>query len=320
MLALFISAVLLKAAGAQKVAKSTGPPSFFLQDPNDGNCLAGEKYKRCGLDSLWYVTGKPGSYQIHRRPISLDSEEEDVCLSRDQCHLDASDVKLNSCTHCGSKKWNILGDAETGYVLTEDGNKNCLKRVGDKATTIKCDKGYTGISLQFATKEDITVMSSEGAQLITAAADNDMNAVKSFLGKKVDVNSRDWDKLTPLIAAAGKGHLAMAKLLVSHKADVNLMDKDNITALMEASMGGHKDVVDFLLASGASVEVFAASGVSPLWLAAGEGHADVVKLLLAKKLDPNNKRVDGITALMAACTGGHVEVVRLLIAAGMKKH
>ena len=254
---------------AQKgLAKSTGPPSFFLQDPNDGSCLAGGVYKRCALDTLWYVTGKPGSYQIHRRPVNPDGDE-DLCLSRDQCHLDNSVVKLNPCNHCGSKKWNILGDADTGYVLTEDGNKNCLKRTGDKVSTIKCDKGYTGVSLQFATKEDITAMSSDGARLITAAADNDIDAVKSFLKEKIDVNSRDWDKLTPLIAASGKGHLGMVKLLVSNSADVNLRDKDNITAVMEASMGGHRGVVDYLVSSGATIDVLASTGVSPLWLAAG---------------------------------------------------
>jgi serine/threonine-protein phosphatase 6 regulatory ankyrin repeat subunit B len=301
-------------ASCQKLAKSAGPPSFFLQDINDGQCLAGDKYKRCGLDTLWFVTGKPGSYQIHHRPLSDD--EDDVCLSRDQCQQDASDLKLKECTHCGAKKWNILGDADTGYVLTEDGNKNCLKRVGDKATTIKCDKGYTGVSLQFATKEDVTAMSSDGARLITAAADNDVNAVKKFLSSKIDVNSRDWDKLTPLIAASGKGHLAMVKLLISNKADVNLRDKDNITALMEGSMGGHKDVVDLLVKNGASIDVLAASGVSPLWLAAGEGHLSVVNYLLDKKADPNNQRVDGVTALAAAAAGGHVEVVSQLLKKG----
>jgi ankyrin repeat protein len=66
-----------------------------------------------------------------------------------------------------------------------------------------------------ATKDDITAMSSDGARLITVATDNDEKAVKAFLNDKVDVNSRDWDLLTPLIAASGKGHLSMAKFLVS---------------------------------------------------------------------------------------------------------
>ena len=96
------------------VSKSTGPPAFFLQDPNDGLCLSGGKYKRCAIDTLWYVTGKPGSYQIHHRPIDGDDPHATDCLDRAQCHLDESDVTFSSCSHCGAKKWNILGDPQTG--------------------------------------------------------------------------------------------------------------------------------------------------------------------------------------------------------------
>lgn len=300
--------------GQKAVSKSSGPPAFFLQDPNDGLCLAGDKYKRCAIDTLWYVVGKPGAYQIHHRKI--DETEDDVCLDKTHCHLDESETRLSNCQHCGAKKWNILGDSDTGYVLTEDSNKNCIKRTGETVSVIKCDKGYSRLTLQFATKDDITAMNSDGARMITAASDNDIKAVESFLASNIAVDSRDWDNLTPLIAAAGKGHLELVKLLVSHKADVNLKDKDNITAVMESSMNGHQDVVNYLINVGAVVDTPAASGVSPLWLASGEGHAEVVKVLIANGADPNNKRMDGITALMAASAGGHAEVVKALLDGG----
>lgn len=133
-------------ASERAISKSSGPPAFFLQDPTDGLCLAGNKYKRCALDTLWYVVGKPGSYQIHRRPV--DEDQGDLCLDKAQCHLDESDVHLANCNHCGAKKWNILGDAQSGYALTEDGNKFCLKRKDDLPTIVKCDKGYSSFSLQ----------------------------------------------------------------------------------------------------------------------------------------------------------------------------
>ena len=41
------------AASTSQLSKSTGPPAFCLQDPNDGSCLAGAVYKRCGIDTLW---------------------------------------------------------------------------------------------------------------------------------------------------------------------------------------------------------------------------------------------------------------------------
>lgn len=99
------------------LSKSSGPPAFFLQDPSDGLCLAGEIYKRCAIDTLWYVTGKPGSYQIHHRMV--DEDDTDSCLGKAQCHLDSSDLQVGSCNHCGAKKWNILGDSDTGNLCTK---------------------------------------------------------------------------------------------------------------------------------------------------------------------------------------------------------
>lgn len=98
--------------GERAVSKSAGPPAFFLQDPTDGLCLAGKVYKRCSIDTLWYVTGKPGSYQIHHRLV--DENDDESCLDRAQCHLEESDVKLANCNHCGAKRWNIRGEAQTG--------------------------------------------------------------------------------------------------------------------------------------------------------------------------------------------------------------
>ena len=135
------------ASAQTQVSKTTGPPAFFLQDPADGMCLAGDRYKRCSIETLWYVTGKSGSYSIHHRLVD-DADEDEVCLGKAQCHLDESPAQLANCGHCGAKKWNIVGDNDSGYFLTEDQNKNCLKRVGDKAMVMKCDKGSTGMSLQ----------------------------------------------------------------------------------------------------------------------------------------------------------------------------
>ena len=129
----------------QQVSKSQGPPSFFLQDPTDGLCLGGSTFKRCSINTLWFVTGKPGSYNIHHRPV--DEDDDDECFDKAQCHKEESAVKLADCNHCGAKKWNIVGDNESGYVLTEDDNKNCVKRDGDSAVVNKCIKGYSGLSL-----------------------------------------------------------------------------------------------------------------------------------------------------------------------------
>lgn len=42
------------------VAKAQGPPPFFLQDPTDSLCLGGDSFKRCSIDTLFFVVGSPG--------------------------------------------------------------------------------------------------------------------------------------------------------------------------------------------------------------------------------------------------------------------
>lgn len=231
------------------------------------------------------------------------------------------EAKLAKCSHCGAKNWNIVGDAETGYVLTESDGKTCLVREAGtkKAMTAPCDSTeipYVPLQLQFASATDIQTMSSDGARLIGAASDGDKKAIQALLKEGVDINVRDWDELTALIPAASSGNLDICKLLVKEKIDVNAKDKDGITALMEASIMGHDKVVEFLISSGANVNAAASSEVTSLWLAASEGRIEVMKLLLKKKTDASNSRVDGITALMTASAGGHVEAVKLLLENG----
>jgi len=152
------------------VAKAQGPPPFFLQDPADGLCLAGEEFKRCSVDTLFYVIGSPGSYSIVKRPHGEDDAADSsnkMCLAKPSCAekdaLKVQDLKIAPCTHCGAKSWNILGDSDTGYVLTEGGLnvtgsatkpvKLCLVREKQsrKAKLSPCDSQdivYTPLQLQ----------------------------------------------------------------------------------------------------------------------------------------------------------------------------
>ena len=172
-----------------------------------------------------------------------DEEEDGTCLSLKSCkEADAGkklEAKLAKCSHCGAKRWNIVGDNDTGYVLTEGDGKTCLLREPgtNKAMTAPCDSTdtpYVPLQLQFASASDIKTMSSDGARLIGAASDGDKKGIETLLKDGIDVNVRDWDELTALIPAASSGHLEICKLLVKEGIDVNAKDKDGITALMEA--------------------------------------------------------------------------------------
>mmetsp|Transcript_27117 Transcript_27117/g.38869 ORF Transcript_27117/g.38869 Transcript_27117/m.38869 type:complete len:938 (-) Transcript_27117:892-3705(-) len=350
LLAVSVASLTVSAAKEKKTAKeggkpadsSTSPPVFFLQDLSDGLCLAGEDFRRCSIDTLFYVVGKPGQYQVHKRPTTLgtgasdqlEEEGDGICITKKTCTDNAEepkkpqDLKLGKCTHCGAKGWNIMGDTTTGYILTEGDGKLCVKREEKtkKAVLVPCISSnrnevlYTTFQLQFAYKADIEVMGSPAARFITAAADGDKKAVQNLL-KSADndeklVNSRDWDHLSPLAAASSGGHLDIVKLLIKEGAEINAKDKDSVTALMEAALKGYTKVVETLLSSGAEVDATAQSGISALFLAANSGHVDVVKLLLKAGANPKNSRADGVSALATAAAAGYAEVVKMLIDAG----
>ena len=340
---------------AEKKKGAAGPPPFFIQDPTDSLCLAGEEgFKRCSIETLWYVLGEPGTFQIHKRAVdgTVDEMDDGMCLAKKSCKegdlAKTMELKLAKCSHCGAKKWNILGDSSTGYVLTEDDGKTCLirKKGTNKAFTAPCDEvtkeereaaaaaaaaaeegraateppklenTYTPFMLQFASASDISSMSSPGARLVGAASDGDKKAIQAMLKEGVDVNFRDWDQLTALIPCASSGNLDLAKFLVKEGIDVNAQDKDGISALMEASIMGHVKVVEFLLDSGAQVDAKSTSGVTALWLAASEGKTDVMNVLIKKGADATNTRSDGITALMTASASGHLDAIKLLLEHG----
>ena len=59
---LLAAASLLWSVWAEKEETKSSPPSFFLIDTSDQLCLAGETFKRCSIDTLFYVVGSPGMY------------------------------------------------------------------------------------------------------------------------------------------------------------------------------------------------------------------------------------------------------------------
>jgi len=313
-----------------RVTNSHGAPSFFLQDPSDSLCLAGDEFRRCSLDTLFYVVGNPGNYRVHKRPINISNEDEDgTCISKrycsDQEYGKTQDVVLSKCTHCGAKNWNILGESDTGYVLMEGegDNKTCIgrKKGSTKSLFVSCgdsDVLYTTFQLHFASSSDIKTMESPSVRLVEAASNGIEITIYSLLIKdKVHVNSKDWDGMTALIAASSSGHISTVELLIKEGADVNAKDKDGITALMEASIMGFTKIVELLIDSDAEIDAKSNTGVSSLWLASGGNKVDVMKILLKNHADSSVSRIDGTTALMASCVSGHIEATRILLDHGV---
>ena len=71
------------------------------------------------------------------------------------------------------------------------------------------------------------------AQLITAAAANDLNAARALLSSGVPATCFDYDRRTPLHLAVSEGHIEMAKLLLQYKADPMAEDRWGSSPLTE---------------------------------------------------------------------------------------
>jgi hypothetical protein len=81
LLRVFVSSLIVFVGKCQKsVSKSEGTTYFLLKDVVDGLCLGGTSFTRCDIKTLWYVSGKPGSYQIHHR--LSDDDDEESCLDK----------------------------------------------------------------------------------------------------------------------------------------------------------------------------------------------------------------------------------------------
>jgi ankyrin repeat protein len=171
-----------------------------------------------------------------------------------------------------------------------------------------------------------------------AANRGDLPAVKDFIAKGADVNSKANTGETALMRASYTGRKEVVQLLLAKGADVNAATTENIIlaiqlttslrtgtatglspgthALSFAAHEGHKEVVQLLLAKGADVNAKDKKGKTALMWASREGHKEALQALLAKGADINAKDNDGDNALMYASYTGHKEVVQLLLAKG----
>jgi ankyrin repeat protein/beta-lactamase regulating signal transducer with metallopeptidase domain len=188
--------------------------------------------------------------------------------------------------------------------------------------------------------------------LLRAAADGNIEEVKSLISKGADINERGAWGNTALHYACMKGHADVARLLISEGAYVNAVSGsypgqprlNEMTPLHCAAASGDRQTIQLLLSKGANLEAKSRYGLTPLLVAmrsAAPGRKEVVELLLArgakvpalhlaayigdmdkvkeclqKGADVNSQADDGGTALHAAACSGKKDIVELLISKG----
>ena len=145
-------------------------------------------------------------------------------------------------------------------------------------------------------------------ELLAAARKGDVAAVRAFLDKGVDVNSKNRYGATALSYACDRGNLDLVTLLIERGADVNATDTFyKATPITWATMNGHADVVKVLLAKGAK-------GVDTVLMqAVGSKDAAMVKVALDKGGIP---QATLSSALASATRQKETEIIEMLKKAG----
>jgi len=168
--------------------------------------------------------------------------------------------------------------------------------------------------------------------LLAAAVANDLEMVRLFIEKGVDVNAATGRGDTPLQYAAGAGNLAMVKLLLAKGADVNAATSaasqvrkgpialNHLTPLMYAAAYGSPELLKTLIDAGAKVNAQDVRGMTPLMLAVSSETQNpaVVRLLVASGCELNAKSLAGETALDWARKYGNPEIIAVLEKGGAK--
>ena len=198
------------------------------------------------------------------------------------------------------------------YLAIQRGNTQCALALVDAGASLAVEDETAGTMLH---------LTCQYAGSLGDAADSLVllqRLLKPSGGKKVDVNSRDREKRTPLHWAAGKNALPCVTALLEAGADVNAADWAEHTPLQWAASTDAVESVEALLAAGAKVDALDRDKRTPLHWAADRAAERSLKFLLEQtKAVVDATDYGGFTALhYAARRGASGASIKLLLAKG----
>lgn len=159
-------------------------------------------------------------------------------------------------------------------------------------------------------------------QLLNAANNGDIEAIKQLLKDGENVNVQDSNGRTPLMIATYRNDIKTATVLIQAGADVNIQDHIKNSPFLYAGAEGYLEILRLTIQAGADPAITNRYGGTALIPASEHGYVDIVnELLIHTDIDVNHVNNLGWTALMEAIvlSDGNVkqqQTIKLLIEHG----
>jgi ankyrin repeat protein len=191
-------------------------------------------------------------------------------------------------------------------------------------TTMPTQAGSEILSAKYAGNEDVVrelLKTAVELNIFEAAATGQTDRVRKLVeADRSLVNAYAPDGFFPLGLAVFFGYDEVVEVLLASGADVNLQSREfmKVSALHSATARHRLDLAEALLARGANPNLRAEGGYTPLHGAALSGQRDLVWLLLENGADVNAQDAAGKTALDHAIESRHDAVAALLRERGGK--
>ena len=213
--------------------------------------------------------------------------------------------------------WAIHDEAKVRLLIARGAQVNVRQVEGRSPLFQAASMGTANPVVRFLLDHgaDASIATANGqTPLMAASVRGDVETMRAFIERKVDVNARNGAGETALLLAATNGSPQAVRLLLENGADARIRTKRNETALGDAATAGVEETVKLLLDHGAEVNVRNIRGFSPVMLAASSDTvpAGVVKLLLSHGADTTFKADYDETARDLAAKRGDTEVARML--------
>jgi len=164
-------------------------------------------------------------------------------------------------------------------------NANITKENVNKKTalTLACENGHMKVAellLKYGRKRNL-IHENELSQILLKSTElGYQSIIENILSDpRVNVNTYDEERNTPLHYACEKNNLEVVKLLLDHKANIESKNSDLNTALLIACDKGNEDIVKLLLSHKANRNSRNRYGFTPFLLATKRGFPSIANLI-----------------------------------------